>query len=144
MGSGPSEEDEQGGGGATSSQGRNWADCYPDTPPGITKAEGPFSGTATALAKPGQDTQYQRCISSGTATLAKATDSPEPDPARSHSRYPEAKAACHPPVKPTATPAPAAANSWNHRRRRNGTSAGTPTTGQLTLALAFTTTQRGR
>ena len=135
MGSGPSEQDEQGGGGATSSQRRNSVDCYRDTPPGITKAKGPVSGTATALAKPGQDTQYQCCMSSGAATLAKATDSPEPDPARPHSRYPKAKAACHPPVKPTATPAPAAANSWNHGRRRNGTSAGTPTTDQLPLAL---------
>jgi len=139
MGSGPSEEVEQGGGGPTSSQGRNSADCYPDTPPRITKAEGPFSRTATALAKPGQDTQYQRRISSGAATLTKVTNSPEPDPARSHSRYSKAKTTCHPPVKPAATPTPAAVNSWNHGRRRNGTSVGTPTTGQLTLALAFTT-----
>jgi len=144
MGSRPSEEDEQSGRGATSSQGGNTADCYPDTPPRITTAEGPFSGTTTALAKSGQDSQYQRGISSGAATLAKMTNSPEPDPAPSHSRYPKAKAACHPRVKPTATPTPTTANSWNHGRRWNRTSAGTPMTSQLTFTLAFTTAQRGR
>jgi len=139
MGSGPSEKDEQSGGRATPSQGRNTADCYPNTPPGITMAKGPFSGTATALAKSGHDTQYQRRISSGAATPATATNSPEPDPAPTYSRHPKSKVACHPRVKPTTTPTPTTVKSRNHGRRRSGTFTEPPTTSQLTFAFAFTT-----
>ena len=71
-------------------------------------------------------------------------DSLKSDPARSHARWPKAKTACHPTIKPTTTPSLAVAHSWSHGRRRNGTSAGTPTGGRLTLALAFTTAQWGR
>jgi len=94
--------------------------------------------------KSGQVAQHQRRISRGAATLAKMAYSPKSDPARSHARYTKAKAACHPTVKPTTTPSLSVARSWSHGRRRNGTSAGTPTGGRLTLALTFTTAQRRR